>query len=94
MIWNAAKIYSTLGNPDSLVPLCVKDVSSSVGMTTGSYITGKEEGFDRFIDEFGTEALWLGGIPGLRWIFDKTAFKVCGLDAKIDPRNLKDIELY
>ena len=94
MIWNAAKIYSTLGNPDSLVPLCVKDVSSSVGMTTGSYITGKEEGFDRFIDEFGTEALWLGGIPGLRWIFDKTAFKACGLDAKIDPRNLKDMELY
>lgn len=94
MIWNAAKIYSTLGNPNSLIPLAVKDGSQCVGMTAGSYITGKEEGVDRFIDEFGTEALWLGGIPGLRWIFDKTVFKAYGLDAKIDPRNLKDMELY
>ena len=94
MLLNAAKIYSTLGNPDSLVPLCVKDVSSSLGMTAGSYVTGKEEGFDRFIDEFGTEALWLGGIPILRKVFDKTVFKAFGLDAKIDPRNLKDMEFY
>ena len=94
MLWNAPKIYSTLGNPDSLIPLCVKDVSSSLGMTAGSYVTGKEEGFDRFIDEFGTEALWLGGIPSLKWIFDKTVFKAVGLDAKIDPRNLKDMKFY
>ena len=95
MIWNAAKIYSTLGNPNSLVPLGVKDIASCTGMTASAYATGKgEEGTDRFIDEFGTEILWLGGIPGLRWIFDKTAFKACGLDAKIDPRNLKDMELY
>ena len=26
--------------------------------------------------------------------FDKTVFKAYGLDAKIDPRNLKDMELY
>lgn len=94
MIWNAAKIYSTLGNPNSLIPLAVKDGAQCAGMTTGSYITGKEEGVDRLIDEFGTEALWLGGIPGLRWIFDKTVFKAYGLDAKIDPRNLKDMALF
>ena len=94
MLLNAPKIYSTLGNPDSLIPLCVKDVSSSLGMTAGSYVTGKEEGFDRFIDEFGTEALWLGGIPSLRWIFDKSVFKAFGMDAKIDPRNLKDKKFY
>ena len=67
MLVNAAKIYSTLGNPNSLVPLGVKDASSCLGMTAGSYATGKEEGFDRFIDEFGTEALWLGGIPAFKW---------------------------
>ena len=50
MLVNAAKIYSTLGNPNSLVPLGVKDASSCLGMTAGSYATGKEEGFDRFID--------------------------------------------
>lgn len=94
MMINPAKIYSTLGNPNSLVPLGVKDISSCLGMTAGSYATGKEEGFDRFIDEFGTEALWLGGIPTLKWIYDKTVFKAFGLDAKIDPRNLKDMDMF
>lgn len=94
MMINPAKIYSTLGNPNSLIPLGVKDVSSCVGMTAGSYVTGKEEGFDRFIDEFGTETLWLGGIPALKWIYDKTVFKAFGLDAKIDPRNLKDMDMF
>ena len=94
MFVNAAKIYSTLGNPNSLVPLGVKDASSCLGMTAGSYVTGKEEGADRFIDEFGTEVLWLGGIPAFKWLFDKTAFKAYGLDAKIDPRNLKDNVIY
>ena len=94
MMINPAKIYSTLGNPKSLIPLGVKDVSSCVGMTAGSYVTGKEEGFDRFIDEFGTETLWLGGIPALKWIYDKTVFKAFGLDAKIDPRNLKDMDMF
>ena len=94
MLVNAAKIYSTLGNPNSLIPLGVKDASSCLGMTAGSYVTGKEEGIDRFIDEFGTEALWLGGIPAFKWIFDKTIFKWYGLDAKIDPRNLKDKEIF
>ena len=91
---NPAKIYSTLGNPNSLIPLGVKDISSCTGMTIGSYATGKEEGFDRFIDEFGTEGLWLGGIPTLKWIYDKTVFKAFGLDAKIDPRNLKDMDMF
>ncbi len=94
MMINPAKIYSTLGNPNSLIPLGVKDVSSCLGMTAGSYATGKEEGFDRFIDEFGTEALWLGGIPSLKWLYDKTVFKAFKLDAKIDPRNLKDMNMF
>ena len=91
---NPAKLYSTLGNPNSLIPLGVKDISSCLGMTAGSYATGKEEGFDRFIDEFGTETLWLGGIPSLKWLYDKTVFKAFGLDAKIDPRNLKDMKMF
>lgn len=95
MLVNAAKIYSTLGNPNSLIPLGVKDASSCLGMTAGSYITGKEEeGVDRFIDEFGTEILWLGGIPAFKWLFDKTVFKAYGLDSKIDPRILKDKAIF
>ena len=51
---NVAKIYSTLGNSSSLIPLAVKDISATAGMTAGSFVTGKEEGVDRFIDEIGT----------------------------------------
>ncbi len=90
---NVAKVFSTLGNPDSLIPLAIKDSASTAGMTVGSYITGKEEGHDRFIDEVGTEAIWLGGLPFFKWIYDKTAFKALGLDSKFDARNLKDKEL-
>ena len=71
----ASKIYSTLGNSNSLVPLAIKDVANSIGLTTASYITGDEvEGRDRFIDEFGTQAIWLFGIPGFKKILDLTLF--------------------
>lgn len=87
---NAAKIFSTLGNPNSLIPLAVKDLSATAGMTAGSFVTGKEEGQDRFIDEMGTEVIWLLGIPAFKWIFDNTVFKAMGFDSKFDARNLKD----
>lgn len=87
---NVAKIYSTLGNPNSLIPLAVKDLSATTGMTAGSFITGKEEGQDRFIDEIGTEFIWLLGIPMFKGIFNKTVFKALGLDSEFDARNLKE----
>lgn len=91
---NAAKIYSVLGSQNSLVPLLVKDAFASAGMTAGSYVTGKEEGKDRLIDEVGTEAVWLGGVPAYRWLYDKTVFKTAGLDSKYDARNLKNKEIF
>ena len=91
---NSAAIYSTLGNPNSLIPLLVKDTAATVGMTTGSMITGKEEGQDRLIDEVGTEAIWLCAIPGYKWLFDKTIFKWFGLDSEFDVRNLKNKDIF
>ena len=91
---NVASIFSTLGNPNSLIPLAVKDLSATAGMTAGSFVTGKEEGQDRFIDEMGTEIIWLLGIPAFKWIFDKTVFKALGLDSNFDARNLKDKDLF
>lgn len=91
---SVAKIFSTLGNPQSLVPLAIKDSANSLGMTTASSITNKDEGRDRFIDEFGTEVIWLGGIPAFKKVLDKTLFKVAGLDAKYDVRNLKNNDIY
>ena len=91
---NTAKIYSLLGSNNSLAPLLVKDSFSSLGMVTGSYVTGKEEGFDRLIDEVGTEIVWLGGVPAYKWLFDKTVFKLAGLDSKFDARNLKNKDIF
>ncbi len=88
---SASAIYSTLGNNSSLIPLGIKDVANSCGLTAASYIAGdKLEGKDRFIDEFGTQAIWLGGIPAYKMILDKTLFKYAKLDPEIDPRIFKN----
>lgn len=91
----ASEIYSTLGNSNSLVPLALKDIVNSMGLTAGSYITGDEtEGRDRFIDEFGTQAIWLFGIPIYKKILDFTLFKTMGYDPKVDVRILKNLEIF
>ena len=94
MMINPAKIYSVLGNPNSLIPLAVKDVSSTAGMTAASFVTGKEEGQDRLIDELGTEFIWLLGIPMFKGIFNNTVFRALGLDSKFDARNLKNKQIF
>ena len=53
----------------------------------------KAEGKDRFIDEFGTQAIWLWGIPAYKKAIDLTLFKFAGLDAKVDARILKDANI-
>jgi len=91
----ASKVYSVLGNNDSLIPMAIKDTSNSLGLTAGSYITGQEaESQDRLIDEFGTQALWLLGIPAYKKILDWTLFKPLGFDAGVDVRILKDKEVF
>lgn len=86
---NASAIYSKLGNNNSLVPLAIKDVANSLGLTAGSYITGdKLEGKDRFIDEFGTQGIWLFGIPAYKKLIDLTLYKLLKIDPKFDVRNL------
>ena len=89
-----AKIFSTLGNPHSLVPLAAKDCVNGLGMTAASSITSKDEGVDRFIDEFGSEAIWIGGIPLFKKITDKTLFKAANFDPEYDVRNLKNNDIY
>ena len=91
---NVAAIFSTLGNPNSLIPLAVKDISSTTAITASSFLTGKEEGQDRLIDEVGTQIIWLLGIPAFKWLFDKTIFKAYGLDSGFDVRNLKNKDIF
>ena len=81
----ASSIYSTLGNSNSLVPMAIKDIANSVGLTAGSYITGdKLEGKDRFLDEFGTQAIWLFGIPAYKKIIDFTLYKALNIQIHAD----------
>lgn len=89
------KIFATLGNNSSLIPLGLKDVSNTLGITAGSYVTGnKVEGKDRFIDEFGTQIIWLLGIPFFKKVIDKTIYKMAKLNPNIDTRILKDKEIF
>ena len=84
-----------MGNPKSLVPLGVKDGANCLGLTTASYVTGKkEEAQDRFIDEAGTEVIWLGAIPAYKKIIDKTVFKLAKYDPKYDIRNLENKDIF
>lgn len=87
-----AKIFSELGSNSSLLPMGVKDVSNSLGMTAGSYLASKNkiEGKDRFIDEFGAQGIWLFGLPVYKKLIDLTAYKIAGYNSKIDTRVLKD----
>ncbi len=34
------------------------------------------------------------GIPGFKWLFDKTVFKWMNFDSKFDARNLKDKDVF
>ena len=89
-----ASIFSKLGSSSHLLPIAAKDLSHSAGLTTASYITGdKIEGKDRFIDEFGTQAIWLGGIPFYKKIIDNTMYKIAKHNANLDIRVLKDPQL-
>lgn len=68
--------------------MAIKDIANSVGLTAGSYITGdKLEGKDRFLDEFGTQAIWLFGIPAYKKIIDLTLYKALKIDPNFDVRN-------
>lgn len=84
---------SKLGNPDSLVPILVKDSIISGSLTLKSYKEGGSiEGKDRLIDEFGTEAVWLSGIPAFKKLADLTAYKAAKLNPAVDVRILADKE--
>ncbi len=84
----ATKFISKMGdNSGSRVPLLVKDTTcnfliSSIYAKKG----GEDDGKERLIEEFGTEAVWIGGIPFIRWLIDKTAYKFAGINPEFDVR--------
>ena len=88
-----SKIISTLGNKESLVPIMIKDGVDSASLTYKSYKEGGSiEGLDRAIDEFGTQAIWIGGIPFYKKLIDLTIYKFAKINPQVDPRILTDKE--
>ncbi len=88
-----SKIISTLGNKESLIPIMLKDGVDSASLTYKSYKEGGiVEGKDRAIDEFGTQAIWIGGIPFFKKIIDKTAYKSLKINPGVDVRIIADKE--
>ncbi len=87
------KIISTLGNKESLVPIIVKDGVDSGCVTYKSFKEGgKVEGIDRGIDEFGTQAIWIGGIPFFKKLYDYTVYKKAKINPGVDVRVIADKE--
>lgn len=87
------KVISTLGNKESLIPVMIKDGVDSTSLTYNSYKAGGViEGIDRGIDEFGTQAIWIGGIPFYKKLIDLTAYKMAKLNPNVDPRVIANKE--
>lgn len=87
------KVISTLGNKESLVPIMIKDGVDSTSLTLKSFKEGGPvEGMDRAIDEFGTQAIWIGGIPFFKKLIDKTVYKAKNINPAVDPRIIADGE--
>ena len=88
-----SKIVSTLGNKESLIPIMIKDGVDSASLTYKSYKEGGViEGKDRAIDEFGTQAIWIGGIPFFKKAIDWTAYKLAKINPGVDVRVLANDE--
>ncbi len=85
-----SKIFTKLGdNTGSVVPMYVKDVTSDT-LTSLTYFKdgGNQDGAEKTLEEFGTGVIWLGGIPFIKKIFDKTVYKKAGVNPDVDAKRL------
>ncbi len=73
-------VISAIGNNSSIYPLLVRDcgieIPSKVLMTYNQNLKDSKQMAnnavrERLIDEYGTSAIWLGGIPAIGWLCDK-----------------------
>lgn len=80
-------------NSDSIIPMAVKDtISNCAIVATYKKRGGKDDARERAIEEFGTGAVWLFGIPAVKLLFDKTVYPLLKLKSGFDIRILKNKE--
>lgn len=86
------KLLSGLGNNEnSLTAMVIKDwIGDGATVYTYKKEGGKDDAKEKAIEEFGTGAVWLFGIPTLKKIIEKTAYPFFKLDPKFTPEILED----
>jgi len=95
-----AGIISAIGNNSSIYPLLVRDcgieVPTKIVLTYNQNKDDKEvaklAARERFLDEYATSAVWLGGIPLLGWIAD-IIIKKKGFNPLINPKLFEEEKL-
>lgn len=97
---NIAKVLTTQSinilsglsnNSDSIIPMAVKDgISNCAVVATYKKHGGKDDANERIIEDFGTGAIWVLGIPIIKTIIDKTVYPILKLNPDFDLRLLKD----
>ena len=93
-----SNIISAIGNNSSVYPLIVRDcgieVPTKIALTYNqnkkeskgiAYLAARE----RFLDEYATSAVWLGGIPFVGWIANKY-IKARGLNSDVNLKLFKE----
>ncbi|MBR6162346.1 hypothetical protein IKQ26_00425 [bacterium] len=93
-----SNIISALGNNNSIYPLLVRDCGiENVAKVTMTYKQNKKESDfiakhaarERAVEEYGTSAVWLGGVPFIGFLADKIIEKK-GFSSQISTELLKD----
>jgi len=87
---NSIKLLSGLGNnEDCLAAMIAKDwIGDAATVYTYKKEGGKDDAREKAIEEFGTGAIWLFGIPIVKKAIDKTVYPLLKLDSDFDPRVL------
>ena len=93
-------VISAVGNNSSVYPLIVRDCGiegpAKIALTYQQNARESKEMArhatrERFIDEYGTSAVWLGGIPLVELICDKV-IKKTGYNPTVNPKLFKEEE--
>ncbi len=85
-------VLSSLGNnTGSIIPIATKDlIQNQVLVAEFAKKGGKYDAFEKFVEENGTSAVWLGGLPLIKKIFDKTIYKIAGVNPDVDIKKLRE----
>lgn len=91
---SSVKLLSGLANNDDcLAAMAVKDwIGDGATVWTYKKSGGKDDAREKAIEEFGTGAVWLFGIPAVKKIIEKLIYPIFKLNPDFDPRILDDKE--